>query len=447
MTSSTSVVGVTTAIGGCALVSVGMQNALKVTRRYSVDLEPFLEQQGVSQPHAVARTLQTTGLSKYSHLHAHFIWRRHEWLGEIPAPNQATLVRHLNDTSRHLFASPCLPCGMALLALRDTLVRSIPIVELDGSRLADALKKMDPSHFLDLGILVGCAVLLWRYGGQMIRKRCFKAETPDITFEEVIGMKAAKSQVEMYVNFLQTPHRFTRLGARMPKGCLLAGPPGTGKTYLAKAVAGTAGVPFFAASGSDFMELFVGQGARSVRELFAAARKAAPSVVFIDELDAVGSHRSSADTTGEHTRTINQLLAEMDGMVESDVVVFAATNRIDQLDSAILRPGRFDKLIHMDIPDAQTRAQLFEFYLERLAVVDPATRQNTPLAQMEAVKRQRLAAELAQQTPGLTPAHVSAICNEAALLAAMEDACFVDKKHLERAASEAVSGVRETRLK
>ena len=133
-------------------------------------------------------------------------------------------------------------------------------------------------------------------------------------------MRAAQQQVQMYVRFLQNPEAFTRLGARMPKGCLLAGPPGTGKTHLAKAVAGTAGVPFYAASGSDFMELFVGQGARSVRELFQAARKAAPAVIFIDELDAVGSKRTNMDTSGEHTRTINQLLADMDGMALTNVV-------------------------------------------------------------------------------------------------------------------------------
>ncbi|KEG08860.1 ATP-dependent zinc metallopeptidase [Trypanosoma grayi] len=268
----------------------------------------------------------------------------------------------------------------------------------------------------------------------------FRVEVKDTRFKDVIGVPEALEGVQQYVNFLKTPELFTRLGGRLPKGCILTGQPGTGKTLLAKAVAGEADVPFFTCSGADFIEVYAGSGPKRVRELFAAAKKEAPSVIFVDEIDAVGSRSNGQGALGlssEENRTVNQLLAELDGLQANEaVVVFAATNFIENLDKALLREGRFDRKVEVPMPDLQAREDLFAFYLKRVVTSDPE------------VKARRMAS----LTPGVSPATISAIVNEAALAAAVEgddevterrllpaiDDVLVGKKHRSRM-SEAVA--------
>ncbi len=218
-------------------------------------------------------------------------------------------------------------------------------------------------------------------------------------------MEGAKEEVEEIVDFLKSPDKYTKLGAKIPKGALLVGPPGTGKTLLAKAVAGEAQVPFFSLSGSDFVEMFVGVGASRVRDLFKQAKEKAPSIIFIDEIDAIGRARSKGQNMGsndERENTLNQLLTEMDGFgTNSGVIILAATNRADILDRALLRAGRFDRQIYVDMPDLNERREIFEVHLK-------------PIKMDEAVDVDFLA----KQTPGFSGADIANICNEAALIAA-----------------------------
>lgn len=241
----------------------------------------------------------------------------------------------------------------------------------------------------------------------------FKVSVKDTKFSDVIGIPEALAEVQQYVNFLKMPQVFTRLGGRLPKGCILTGEPGTGKTLLAKAVAGEANVPFYSCSGSDFIEVYAGSGPKRVRELFAAAKKDAPSVIFIDEIDAVGSRSSGNGAMGlssEENRTINQLLAELDGLQSNEaVVVFAGTNFVDSLDKALLREGRFDRKVEIPMPDRQARQDLFRHYLSRIACEDAIS----------------LSKKLAELTPGVSPATIAAIVNEGALSAAIKDKAAV----------------------
>ncbi len=227
----------------------------------------------------------------------------------------------------------------------------------------------------------------------------------NITFADVAGLDEAKEEVMEVVDFLKNPKKYTALGGKIPKGVLLVGPPGTGKTLLAKAVAGEAGVPFFTMSGSDFVEMFVGVGASRVRDLFKQAREKAPCIIFIDEIDAIGRARGRANMQGgndERENTLNQLLVEMDGFsTDKGVILMAATNRPDVLDSALLRPGRFDRQIGIDRPDLQGREAIFRVHLKTIKVNDTVT-----------------APVLAEMTPGFAGAEIANICNEAALIAA-----------------------------
>lgn len=225
------------------------------------------------------------------------------------------------------------------------------------------------------------------------------------TFENVAGLEGAKEEVQEIVDFLKSPEKYTSLGGKIPKGALLVGPPGTGKTLLAKAVAGEAGVPFFSLSGSDFVEMFVGVGASRVRDLFKQAAQKSPSIIFIDEIDAIGRARGKNSMTGgndERENTLNQLLTEMDGFgTDVNVIVLAATNRADVLDKALMRAGRFDRQIYVDLPDIRERNEIFNVHIKPLKLANDV---NIDF--------------LAQQTPGFSGADIANMCNEAALIAA-----------------------------
>lgn len=250
----------------------------------------------------------------------------------------------------------------------------------------------------------------------------------DITFKDVAGQEGAKQEVQEIVEFLKNPKKYTDLGGKIPKGALLVGPPGTGKTLLAKAVAGEAGVPFFSMSGSDFVEMFVGVGASRVRDLFNKAKAKAPSIIFIDEIDAVGRARSNHPGMGgndERENTLNALLTEMDGFgTNSGVIILAATNRVDMLDKALLRAGRFDREIHVELPDLNERKAIFGVHLRPVKI------------------DKNLDIELlARQTPGFSGADIANVCNEAALIAARADKKCVEMQDFLSAVDRIIGGL------
>lgn len=251
-----------------------------------------------------------------------------------------------------------------------------------------------------------------------------------IYFKDVAGCDEAKQEIMEFVHFLKNPKKYEDLGAKIPKGALLVGPPGTGKTLLAKATAGESGVPFLSISGSDFMEMFVGVGPSRVRNLFQEARQCAPSIVFIDEIDAIGRARGRGGFSGsndERESTLNQLLVEMDGFgTTAGVVVLAGTNRPDILDKALLRPGRFDRQISIDKPDIKGREQIFQIYLKKLK-----------LDQEPSYYSQRLAA----LTPGFAGADIANVCNEGALIAARNESPIITMQHFESAIDRIIGGL------
>ena len=249
----------------------------------------------------------------------------------------------------------------------------------------------------------------------------------NVTFDDVVGIDTAKLELEEVVQFLKDEERFTKLGAQIPRGIILEGPPGSGKTLLARAVAGESGVPFFSVSGSEFIELFVGSGASRVRELFKNAKENYPSIIFIDEIDAIGRQRSSGMDMGndEREQTLNQLLAEMDGFQgNTGVIVIAATNRADILDSALLRPGRFDRRISIDKPDILGRKEIFAVHIKSLKIS-----KNVDLK------------KLALQTPGFAGAEIGNVCNEAALIAARKSKKFVNMSDFQDAIDRVIGGL------
>ncbi|MBE6329047.1 MAG: ATP-dependent metallopeptidase FtsH/Yme1/Tma family protein [Bacteroidales bacterium] len=249
-----------------------------------------------------------------------------------------------------------------------------------------------------------------------------------VTFKDVAGLSEAKEEVQEIVHFLKNPKKYTELGGKIPKGALLVGPPGTGKTLLAKAVAGEAEVPFFSMSGSDFVEMFVGVGASRVRDLFRQAKEKSPCIVFIDEIDAVGRARGRNLNTGsndERENTLNQLLTEMDGFgSNSGVIILAATNRADVLDKALLRPGRFDRQIMVDLPDVHDRQAIFNVHLRSVKIDESV---NVEF--------------LARQTPGFSGADIANVCNEAALIAARKNKMFVQKQDFLDAVDRIIGGL------
>ena len=295
---------------------------------------------------------------------------------------------------------------------------------------------------LPILIIVGIWIFIMRRmsggaaggGGQIFnigksKARLFDEKT-DIktTFKDVAGLEGAKEEIQEIVEFLKNPEKYTNLGGKIPKGALLVGPPGTGKTLLAKAVAGEAQVPFFSLSGSDFVEMFVGVGASRVRDLFKQAKEKSPAIIFIDEIDAVGRARGKNNISGgndERENTLNQLLTEMDGFgTNSNVIVLAATNRADVLDKALMRAGRFDRQIFVDLPDIRERKEIFEVHL-------------APLKKVEGLDTDFLA----KQTPGFSGADIANVCNEAALIAARNNKTAVDKQDFLDAVDRIVGGL------
>ncbi len=259
--------------------------------------------------------------------------------------------------------------------------------------------------------------------GKLINKEDIK-----VSFKDVAGLEEAKEEITEIVDFLRAPEKYTKLGGKIPRGAMLVGPPGTGKTLLAKAVAGEAKVPFFSLSGSDFVEMFVGVGASRVRDLFKQAKEKAPSIIFIDEIDAIGRARGKNAMTGsndERENTLNQLLTEMDGFgTNSGVIVMAATNRADVLDKALTRAGRFDRQIFVDLPDLVERKQIFEVHLKPIKLV-----KNIDIN------------FLARQTPGFSGADIANVCNEAALIAARKSKKNVEKQDFLDAVDRIIGGL------
>lgn len=261
------------------------------------------------------------------------------------------------------------------------------------------------------------------------KAQIFDKDSPNkVTFKDVAGLSEAKTEIEEIVEFLKNPQRYTDLGGKIPKGALLVGPPGTGKTLLAKAVAGEANVPFFSMSGSDFVEMFVGVGASRVRDLFRQAKEKAPCIVFIDEIDAVGRARGKNPNMGandERENTLNQLLTEMDGFgSNSGVIILAATNRADILDKALLRAGRFDRQIYVELPDLNDRVAIFKVHLKKIKIDDSVDIEL-----------------LARQTPGFSGADIANVCNEAALIAARNNKKSVEKQDFIDAVDRIVGGL------
>ena len=297
--------------------------------------------------------------------------------------------------------------------------------------------------FLPIIIIIGVWIFLMRRmsgggaggpGGQIFNIGKSKAKLFDqntdvkTTFKDVAGLEGAKEEIQEIVDFLKNPKKYTVLGGKIPKGALLVGSPGTGKTLLAKAVAGEAKVPFFSLSGSDFVEMFVGVGASRVRDLFKQAKDKSPAIIFIDEIDAIGRSRGKNNFTGsndERENTLNQLLTEMDGFgTDTNVIVLAATNRSDVLDKALMRAGRFDRQIYVDLPDLNERREIFKVHLK-------------PLKSVKSLDLEFLA----KQTPGFSGADIANVCNEAALIAARKNRKSVGKQEFLDAVDRIVGGL------
>jgi len=297
------------------------------------------------------------------------------------------------------------------------------------------------ANWFPMLLLIGVWIFFMRQvqvgGGKALsfgksRARLMEEGPSKVTFDDVAGIEESKSELEAIVQFLKDPKKFTKLGGRIPKGVLLAGSPGTGKTLLAKAIAGEAGVPFFSISGSDFVEMFVGVGASRVRDLFMRGKKNAPCIIFIDEIDAVGRHRGAGLGGGhdEREQTLNQLLVEMDGFEPNEgVILIAATNRPDVLDPALLRPGRFDRTVIVPLPDVRGREGILKVHSKKIPLADDV-----------------MLGSLAKGTPGFSGADLANLVNEAALYAAMLDAEKVTMSHFEYAKDKILMGVERRSL-
>ncbi|KAI0205371.1 ATP-dependent metallopeptidase Hfl [Astrocystis sublimbata] len=319
----------------------------------------------------------------------------------------------------------------------------IPVSYAGESNLMNLLLAFGPTVLL-VGLLVyasrrgpgGAGGSSGIFGFSKSKAKRFSHETAiKVKFSDVAGLDEAKQEIMEFVSFLKKPERFQRLGAKIPRGAILAGPPGTGKTLLAKATAGESGVPFFSVSGSEFVEMFVGVGASRVRDLFATARKNAPCIVFIDEIDAIGRSRSQGQKFGgndEREATLNQILTEMDGFNTSEqIVVLAGTNRVDILDKALMRPGRFDRHINIDAPTMAGRQDIFKVYLKKIVTNEDI---------------EYLSGRLASLTPGFAGADIANCVNEAALIAARATAASITLQHFEQAIERVIGGLERKSL-
>lgn len=352
-------------------------------------------------------------------------------LNIIDAGNFESQVNELNKTIKEK--------NKELIASNKTPMKTIELIDVEEVNYIGNIL----SFILPILILVVIWMFVMRRmsgggaggaGGQIFNIGKSKAQVYDkgkstnVTFKDVAGLQGAKEEIVEIVEFLKNPKKYTELGAKIPKGALLVGPPGTGKTLLAKAVAGEAKVPFFSLSGSDFVEMFVGVGASRVRDLFKQAKEKAPSIIFIDEIDAIGRARgknNGFNSNDERENTLNQLLTEMDGFgTNSGVIILAATNRADVLDSALMRAGRFDRQIYVDMPDINERKEIFQVHLKPIKL--------EPGIDIDF---------LAKQTPGFSGADIANLCNEAALIAARHEKKFVQKQDFLDAVDRIVGGL------
>ena len=280
------------------------------------------------------------------------------------------------------------------------------------------------------GLLVFFAYKMWRAMPNTKPQKIVPSGGSTVRWEDVAGADEAREDLQEIVEFLQDPKRFKKLGARVPKGVLLYGPPGTGKTLMAKAIATESGANFYFQSASSFVEMFVGVGSARIRRLFSEARKHQPAIIFIDELDAVGTSRSGGSHNREHDQTLNQLLVELDGFEEAErLIIMGASNRLEDLDPALLRPGRFDRQIHVSPPDLNGRAEILEVHTR-----------NKPLAGDVDLRR------IARQTSGLTGADLANICNEAAIQAGRADDKEITHSHFNAAVERVVAGLQQRKL-
>ena len=386
---------------------------------------------------------------------------------EMPRPNEVrttglytVLACNASDEVLAELKVPNVPNFLAMLEFEQSLLNrernrwvQIEYRYEEGTQVQETGKFLEKNimPIANLVFFIAIATILYRFSKQNkggsssggfdifnMSKSNFKVYGTDLKietrFKDVAGLNEAKKEIMEFVDFLKKPEKFLKLGAKIPKGALLVGPPGTGKTLLAKAAAGEAGVPFYTVSGSDFVEMFVGVGASRVRQLFSQAKERAPSIIFIDEIDAVGRKRhGKVGGNDEKDQTLNQLLVEMDGFgTDTHVVVLAGTNRKDILDSALLRPGRFDRTIELTLPDIDGREQILMLHLAPLTL-------NLEIPITQYAKR------LAALTPGFSGADLANICNEAAILAARKNKDSVDKSDFETASERIIGGLESSR--